>query len=194
MISVVTHPIAVAPAHQQGDAERYISEEFDWIRSALRQDKRFEYISIMRQGRGYKIAEQHRPAILEGLAGWERKMSAVGVIDYMGLVTALTKYVDRIVPRYRCILIDEAQDFGSVELSILRRLAKPDKNDLFLCGDAAQHVLPKHQSFEAAGIEVKGSSFRIRRNYSVDEKALAVDWNHWNVPLRCSLSEHRPRV
>jgi hypothetical protein len=159
---------------QSIDAEKYIAEEFDWIRSALRQDKRSEYISIIRQGRGYKIAEQHRPAILEGLAGWERKMSAVGVIDYMGLVTALTKYVDRIVPRFRCILVDEAQDFGSVELSILRRLARPDKNDLFLCGDAAQHVLPKHQSFEAAGIEVKGRSFRIRRNYRNSREILKL--------------------
>jgi hypothetical protein len=47
-----------------------------------------------------------------------------------------------------------------VELSIVRELVKPDTNDLFLCGDAAQHILPKHQSFEAAGIEVTGRSSR----------------------------------
>src|SRR6201995_2500797 len=111
------------------------------MRSAVGRDRRADYISIARQGRGYKILEQHRAAILEGLTGWERKMSAVGVIDYMGLVTAVTRHVEKIMPRYRSILVDEAQDFGSVELSILRRLAKPDKNDLFLCGDAAQSIL-----------------------------------------------------
>ena len=134
-------------------------------RSALGLDKRSDYNSIVRLGRGYKILEQHRTAILEGLAGWERKMFAVGVIDYMGLVTAVARYIDKIIPRYRCILVDEAQDFGSVELSILRKLVRPDKNDLFLCGDAAQSILPKHQSFDAAGIDVKGRSSRIFRNY-----------------------------
>jgi hypothetical protein len=161
----VLRPLHRLLTSQLIDAEKYIAEEFDWIRSALGRDRRSEYISIVRQGRGYKLLEQHRTAILEGLAGWQRKMSAVGVIDYMGVVTALTKYIDRITPRYRCVLVDEAQDFGTVELSILRRLVKPDRNDLFLCGDAAQHILPKHQSFEAAGIEVKGRSSRIKRNY-----------------------------
>jgi hypothetical protein len=170
----VLRPMHRLLTSQSIDAERYIAEEFDWIRSALRQDKRAEYISILRQGRGYRIAELHRTAILEGLRGWERKMSAVGVIDYMGLVTALTKYIDRITPRYRCILVDEAQDFGTVELSIVRKLVKPDTNDLFLCGDAAQQILPKHQSFEAAGIEVAGRSSRIRRNYRNSREILKL--------------------
>jgi hypothetical protein len=161
----VLRPMHRLLTSQSIDAEKYISEEFDWIRSALARDKRPDYISITRQGRGYKILEQHRTGVLEGLTGWERKMSAVGVIDYMGLVTAVTRHIDKITPRYRCILVDEAQDFGSVELSILRKLAKHDKNDLFLCGDAAQSILPKHQSFDAAGIDVKGRSSRIFRNY-----------------------------
>ena len=101
-------------------------------------------------------------------------MSAVGVVDYMGVVTAVTKHIDRITPRYRCILVDEAQDFGTVELSIVRKLVKPDTNDLFLCGDAAQHILPKHQSFEAAGIEVTGRSSRIRRNYRNSREILKL--------------------
>lgn len=159
---------------QSIDAEKYIAEEFDWIRSALNRGKRSEYTSILRQGRGYRIAESHRMPILDGLAGWERKMSAVGVVDYMGVVTALTKHIDNIVPRYRCILVDEAQDFGTVELSIVRKLVKPDENDLFLCGDAAQHILPKHQSFEAAGIEVTGRSSRIRRNYRNSREILKL--------------------
>lgn len=161
----VLRPMHRLLTSQSIDAEKYIAEEFDWIRSALGLDKRSDYNSIVRLGRGYKILEQHRTAILEGLAGWERKMFAVGVIDYMGLVTAVARYIDKIIPRYRCILVDEAQDFGSVELSILRKLVRPDKNDLFLCGDAAQSILPKHQSFDAAGIDVKGRSSRIFRNY-----------------------------
>jgi hypothetical protein len=170
----VLRPLHRLLTSQSIDAERYVAEEFDWIRSALSRNKRSDYISISRQGRGYRIPESHRPAILDGLTSWERKMSAVGVVDYMGLVTALTKYIDQITPRYRCILVDEAQDFGTVELSIVRKLVTPDTNDLFLCGDAAQQILPKHQSFDAAGIEVTGRSSRIRRNYRNSREILKL--------------------
>jgi superfamily I DNA/RNA helicase len=101
-------------------------------------------------------------------------MSAVGVIDYMGVVTAVARHIHEITPRYRSIIVDEAQDFGSVELSIIRKLVAADKNDLFLCGDAAQHILPKHQSFEAAGIDVKGRSSRIVRNYRNSREILRL--------------------
>lgn len=170
----VLRPMHRLLTSQSIDAEKYISEEFDWIRSALPQERRGEYAAILRQGRGYKIAEHHRPAILEGLAGWERKMSAVGVVDYMGVVTAVARHIDVIAPRYRSIIVDEAQDFGSVELSIIRKLVAADENDLFLCGDAAQHILPKHQSFEAAGIDVKGRSSRIVRNYRNSREILRI--------------------
>lgn len=70
-------------------------------------------------------------------------MSAVGVIDYMDLVTAVTRHIDKITPRYRCILVEEAQDFGSVELSILRKLAKQDKTTSF---SAATPRSPFYQS------------------------------------------------
>jgi hypothetical protein len=56
----------------------------------------------------------------------------------------------------------------------VRKLVKPDTNDLFLCGDAAQQILPKHQSFEAAGIDVTGRSSRIRRNYRNSREILKL--------------------
>jgi hypothetical protein len=52
------------------------------------------------------------------------------------------------------------------------KVAKPDKNDLFLCGDAAQHILPKH--LDAAGIDVKGRSSRIIRNYRNSREILKL--------------------
>ena len=150
---------------QNVDAERYIAEEFDWIRSALPYDQRESYLTIERKGRGYPLDRSHRANILTGLKAWETKMSEVGVIDYMGLTTALTKHASHITPLFRSIIVDEAQDFGTTELSIIRKLVRPAENDLFLCGDAAQHILPKHQVFEHAGIDTGGRSFRITRNY-----------------------------
>lgn len=147
------------------DAETYIREEFDWIRSALPPDERAKYLDIERSGRIYAIDKPRRMPILKGLEYWEEKMSAVGVTDYLGLTTALFKHRPNIQPKYRSIIVDEAQDFGTTELELLRHLVAPAENDMFFCGDLAQHILPKHQNFSQAGIEVPGRSFSIRRNY-----------------------------
>lgn len=156
------------------DAESYLREEFDWIRSALPPAERNDYLAIERTGRRHPLGRDARSAILEGLGGWEKKMEAVGIIDYLGLTTALSKHLDRINPKFNHIIVDEAQDFGTTELSILRRLVNQGPNDLFLCGDIAQHVLPKHRVLKNAGITIGGRAEKIVRNYRNTRQILEV--------------------
>lgn len=146
------------------DAEDYLREEFDWIRSALPLDRREEYLKIERTGRRVPIQEDRRKEVLEGLRLWEKKMKDVGVVDYLALTNRLHSYIAKLKPEYSHILIDEAQDFGTTELSIIRKLVEPKANDIFLCGDIAQTVLPKHRSLSDAGIKI-GSRDRILQNY-----------------------------
>ena len=148
------------------DAERYIREEFDWIRSAVSFRDRKKYLDMKREGRSYPLDKRFRESLLEGLSGWEKKMRNVGVTDYLGIATALYQYMEKLSPRYRCILIDECQDFGTIELHLVRRLVADGADDLFLCGDAAQQVSWKHQSLKDARIHVPSvRSRKIQRNY-----------------------------
>lgn len=156
--------------------EAYLREEFDWIRSALPPDARAEYLMLERKGRKFPISGERRREILEGLEGWERKMRAVGVIDYLGLSSALTRHADRITPAYDHVLVDEAQDFGTTELSIVRRLVEIGANDVFLCGDVAQTVLPKHRSLTEAGL-VGTVRERIQQNYRNSREILAAAYD-----------------
>jgi hypothetical protein len=144
--------------------ELYLREEFDWIRSAVSPVDRPLYLSIERSGRRVPILEERRRDVLAGLAGWERKMEQVGVVDYLALTNALVDKMGSVSTRYDHILIDEAQDFGTTELAIVRKLVSPGPNDIFLCGDIAQTVLPKHRSLTAAGISATARD-RIRQNY-----------------------------
>jgi hypothetical protein len=74
--------------------------------------------------------------------------------------------LDEIKPEFSSILVDEAQDFGTMELKISRSLVEKGENDLLLCGDMAQQVLPKHNSFKDAGIDIPGPrSHSILKNY-----------------------------
>jgi superfamily I DNA/RNA helicase len=147
------------------DAESYIREEFDWIRSALPPDQRNGYLNISRTGRKFPFQADVRQEILEGLRLWEKKMRDVGIIDYLGLSNEVHSFFEEITPIYDHVLVDESQDFGTTELAIINKITKTGVNALFLCGDVAQSVLPKKRSLTDAGIELSGGRERIIKNY-----------------------------
>jgi len=146
--------------------ETYLRQEFDWVRSAFSELERSSYLDIERKGRAVPFSKPWRHLLLEAIPKWGEKMSFVGVIDYLGLANCLARHLDEIRPEFSSILVDEAQDFGTLELKIIRRLVEEGRNDIFLCGDMAQHVLPKHNSFKDAGISIPGArSHTILKNY-----------------------------
>lgn len=167
-------------------AETYLREEFDWIRSALPVGDRQGYLTLERAGRRTGLLQEPRARLLRGLDRWEQKMRDVGVIDYLGLTAALTAHLSSLEPEYDHIIIDEAQDFGTAELKILRALCRRGPNDLFLCGDIAQHVLPKHRSLADAGISTAKRTCRIVRNYRNTREILEAAY----AVLMENLDEH----
>jgi UvrD-like helicase C-terminal domain/UvrD/REP helicase N-terminal domain len=161
-------------------------QEFDWIRSALPVGDRQGYLALDRAGRRTRLQHEWRVRLLHGLDRWEQKMRDVGVIDYLGLTAALTRHLSSLEPEYDHILVDEAQDFGTSELKILRSLCRPGPNDLFLCGDIAQHVLPKHRLLAEADISTSGRTCRIVRNYRNTREILEAAY----AVLMENLDEH----
>lgn len=155
-------------------ASAYIRQEFDFIRSSSGGTDRSSYLGMERHGRTVPLDEKLRSTILAGLSGWEKKMADVGVIDDMGIVAALHKHWGQLKPEYRCILVDEVQDLGTLELSIIRRLTSEDDNDIFLCGDAAQTIYTKSSDLKAAGINIIGRSARLNQNYRNSRQILTA--------------------
>jgi len=156
----------------------YIKQEFDWIRSVCSLEDRNNYLQIERTGRKIHFTPDFRQYLLKGLTGWEEKMKFVGVSDYMGLLNPLSKFVFKIQPKFRCILVDELQDFGTTELEIIRKLVNPDENDLFLTGDIAQQVTTKHYSLKQAGINIIPENYlKIYKNYRNSREILEAAYD-----------------
>jgi len=159
-------PIHISLIQRGINSEHYLREEFDWIRTAFPRDRREEYLKIDREGRVIPFDAENRQKILTALSHWEKKMRDIGVCDYLGLATELYKHKASIAPEYRSIIVDECQDFGTVELDLVRSLVPADINDLLLCGDPAQRVQTKRQSLRLAGIETHASrTLTLRKNY-----------------------------
>ncbi|MGJ5036709.1 3'-5' exonuclease [Bradyrhizobium sp. HKCCYLRH3059] len=103
-------------------------------------------------------------------------MRNVGVVDYLGLTSALSNHLSDIAPEYTNILVDEAQDFGTTELGVVRRLVPSGLNDIFLCGDIAQTILPKHRLIAEAGLSLVTRE-RIRQNYRNSREILRAAYD-----------------
>lgn len=73
-------------------------------------------------------------------------------------------------PPFRHVIADECQDFGPAELTLLRSLAPPGADDLFLCGDAGQRIFRAKFPWAALGIDVRGRSTRLKVNYRTTEQ------------------------
>jgi hypothetical protein len=155
-------------------ANDYLRQEFDYVRSTFAPEKRVEYLVFDRAGRIVPLVERFRKLMLEGLAGWERKMDAVGVIDDMGIVASLYRHIDQIQPEYRAALVDEVQDLGTLELAIVRRLVSQGQNDLLLCGDSAQTIYSKSSDLKLAGIDVSSNIVKLNQNYRNSRQILTA--------------------
>jgi len=166
------------------DAHMYIKDEFNLIRSATRFAEREDYFEMPRTGRKTVLNRDQRGVVLDTLVAWEEKMEHVGVSDYMNLLRFVDRYENELQPKYRSILIDEIQDFGTEELRILRKVVSENVNDIFMCGDIAQQVQVKQHKIRKAGIIVPPSNYlTIVKNYRNSKEILQAANTMFNANI-----------
>ena len=90
------------------DAEKYINDEFDWIRSGVAPDHLDDYLSVNRKGRKLPLSQEYRQQVLDGLVGWKDKMAAVGVLDDAEITHKIYGHLGNLLPQYTNILIDDS--------------------------------------------------------------------------------------
>lgn len=154
------------------DASRYIEEEFTLIRSAFTVPTRNDYLGFRRLGRSVQFREELRKDALRLLLFWEEWLLAGGFIDALGLTQALMPLHSEMqrLPEslgFRCLLVDEFQDFSTLDLQLLRRIVPRDQPDaLFLAGDTVQRILVKRLTLSDAGFDTGAAAHhRIKKNY-----------------------------
>ena len=154
------------------DASRYLREEFTLIRSAMAAPERTEgYISFDRAGRSIPLQSRQRQDILRLLLFYEEYMLAGGMLDVLELTQALLplwRDIRELPPekRFRCVLVDEFQDFSSLDLRLIRHLAPTAENGLFVTGDPVQKIMVKRLKLTDASLD-RGSAWHVQicKNY-----------------------------
>jgi len=161
------------------DLDFYLYEELELVRSAFEAFDDYKgYMDYERHGRSISFHENRRTVVLNVLKAWEDYQIRNGFLDHMGLCqTALLAIEDaEKIPdlfQYRCVLVDEFQDFSTLDFRILQRIPKEQENGLFITGDFSQKLYAKELNLPKAKLGPKERTSRsIRQNYRNSKQIL----------------------
>ncbi|MFV2177681.1 UvrD-helicase domain-containing protein [Actinomadura sp. LOL_016] len=173
----------------------FLNEEWSQVILGQGLKTRAEYFRARRAGRGrplsrkdradlWKLTERYvmlledrnlstlqqvteRAAQLEAAAARDRAAYAErpGLQDESGM---------RRRPRYRHIVVDEAQDLSAAHWRMLRAMVDPGADDLFIVGDAHQRIYGNQVSLGALGIAIRGRSSRLTLSYRTTHEILGT--------------------
>lgn len=77
-------------------------------------------------------------------------------------------------PRYRHVVVDEAQDLSAAHWKMLRAMVAPGPDDMFVVGDTHQRIYDNHVTLGSLGIHIRGRSSRLTLSYRTTRQILAA--------------------
>jgi hypothetical protein len=130
-----------------------------------------EYKTVRRSGRGIPLGVRQRLQLWRVFEELQRELREEGMLSFDRLCHETRKLLQQgNGAPYDHVVADEVQDFGAPELRLLRALARPGADDVFLAGDIGQRIYKAGSSFSASGLEVRGRSAILRLNYRTTEQ------------------------
>lgn len=156
----------------------FLQQEYRHVVLAQRLDTLEEYRRAERRGRGSRLAAAQRERVWEAVAAFTRGLDADGVQTHLRGCDQAARLLEESGPRFRHVLVDEAQDLHPAQWRLLRAAVAPAPDDLFIAGDPHQRIYDAKVSLKALGINVVGRSQRLRRNYRSTQQILT-----WSRPL-----------
>ncbi|MER6756666.1 UvrD-helicase domain-containing protein [Micromonospora echinofusca] len=76
-------------------------------------------------------------------------------------------------PRYRHVVVDEAQDLSAAHWKMLRAMVAHGPDDMFLTGDTHQRIYDNHVTLSSLGVNIRGRSSRLTLSYRTTRQILA---------------------
>ncbi len=153
----------------------------EWEQVILAQDLRTEqaYLTCPRTGRGRPLGRAQRSQVWQAVQRVTAELAADREATHLQLADEAAELLRQEgAPRYRHILVDEAQDLHPSQWRLLRAAVAPGPDDLFIAADPHQRVYDNRVSLASLQISVRGRSRRLSLNYRTTQEILA-----WAVPL-----------
>lgn len=132
-----------------------------------------QYASARRTGRGTRLTRAQRLQIWPVFEKYIELMREREVRDIDSAMSDCRKIIASLPDGlgYRHVIVDEAQDFSTNALRLLRAIAGEEHpNDMFIVGDSHQRIYRNKAVLSRAGINIRGRSNVLHINYRTTEE------------------------
>ncbi|WP_217166424.1 UvrD-helicase domain-containing protein [Streptomyces sp. AC512_CC834] len=137
-----------------------------------------EYEAADRRGRGSRLSAAERPLVWETVERFTAGLAEDGARTWLQTCVEAARLLEEAGPRYRHVVVDEAQDLHPAQWRLLRAAVPARPDDLFIAGDPHQRIYDSKVSLKSLGIKVTGRSVKLRKNYRSTQEIL-----RWSTAL-----------
>lgn len=152
--------------------DSFYTEEWERIVLPNRIDRREDYLTVSRAGRGVALNRRQRAAIWNIFDDMRAEMSHRGWRTYQDAMLDARDLIQEEPDKYgyRHVIVDETQDMGPEALQLIRGLVPDGANDLFFVGDGHQRIYRRRAVMGKCGIRIVGRSRKLKINYRTTEQ------------------------
>ncbi|ARD41349.1 3'-5' exonuclease [Actinomyces gaoshouyii] len=136
-----------------------------------------QYLRVRRPGRGVALDRRKRAEVWAAMERYRDRSAELDVTSFAEQLALAAAWLDAEAKQDRArpfdhVLVDEAQDLTPAHLLLLRALVEPGPDDLFLAEDSHQRIYGKKITLSHYGINIRGRSRRLTRNYRTTRQNL----------------------
>ena len=146
--------------------ENFFEEEFKRVIKGLGLKSVGEYKAVERFGRKTALNGKQREVVWRVYEAYQRRLAVIKQHDWSdpALLALDALQVQPMAHPYDDIVVDEAQDLTPVDLRVIQQLVKLNGSVMILA-DAAQTLYSRGFSWKQAGIQARGRTAILRKNF-----------------------------
>ncbi|MGW7477074.1 UvrD-helicase domain-containing protein [Nonomuraea muscovyensis] len=149
--------------------ETFLAAEYALIVLPNRVQNEAEYLRVRRPGRGLPLDRAKRAGVWALIAAYRAQNRIDGTLDFAEAAAVAAAYLQEANGQSRPmadhVLVDEGQDLSPTHWQLLRALASPGPDDLFIAEDSHQRIYGPRTVLGRYGIRIVGRSQRLTLNY-----------------------------
>ena len=128
---------------------------------------RDEYFTVRRPGRGVALDRVKRDSVWKVVAAYRTLLKMQQIADFSEVAAVAAQVYDgaAVARPVDHVLVDEGQDLVPAKWRLLRALAEPGINDLFIAEDSHQRIYGQRTILSRWAIRIVGRSQRLTLNY-----------------------------
>ena len=150
----------------------FLKNEWDFASAKMGVDSKADYLAMPRVGRPIRLDRKQKSQVWNAFEQFHKNLMKSGTRRWEDVVNRANELVDE--PKYKCVVVDEAQDFQAPSWRLIRSLAKTGSNDLFIVGDERQRIYGRAADLNQSGVELGDRIHQLKINYRTTEQI-----QHW---------------